>query len=351
MKKVILWGTGMIASKLLSVIEDIIILVVDNDKKKWGMIWNGYIVNNPSAIVNLYDDFDRIIIATVDWRTIREQILREFGIASSRIDNMYYCQKERLLCYYKQKREADKEKYISYLVKNPLDVFNDNFVLKYININPEIYFDQKNALFYIYYNNKRMYFSSKFSSKEQIKRYYFHLLIEQDIASPHKYQTDRFHVCEHDIVLDAGVAEGNFELDIIDLVDKLYLVECDDDWIKALECTFEPYKDKVEIIKGMLGNGEQGSIKIDDIIKDKKIDFIKMDIEGTEWEALCGAKQSLKQNDIKLNVCVYHNVNDEKKIKKLLEELEYETEVSDGYMVFLTTQCLEKKIHLNLSEV
>ena len=63
MEKVILWGTGKIAQKLLPVINDTILLVVDNDRKKWGMMWNGYMINNPSAITNYYGNFDRIIIA------------------------------------------------------------------------------------------------------------------------------------------------------------------------------------------------------------------------------------------------------------------------------------------------
>lgn len=38
-----------------------------------------------------------------------------------------------------------------------------------------------------------------------------------------------------------------------------------------------------------------------------------MDIEGAEYQALCGAKQSLERNNVKLDICVYHNFDDEKK--------------------------------------
>ena len=43
MEKIILWGTGEIATRLLPIITDSIILVVDNDKTKWETIWNGYV--------------------------------------------------------------------------------------------------------------------------------------------------------------------------------------------------------------------------------------------------------------------------------------------------------------------
>lgn len=168
--------------------------------------------------------------------------------------------------------------------------------------------------------------------------------MEQDVNSPHRYQTDCFHVNQNDVVLDAGVAEGNFALDIIDLVDKLYLVECDERWVKALKCTFAPYKDKVEIIQGMLGDGNKGSKTIDEIIGTGKVDFIKLDIEGAEGEALSGSEQTLKQNNVKLDICVYHNDDDEKKVKQFLGEMGYETKVSDGYMVFISEQFLEAEV-------
>ena len=173
-------------------------------------------------------------------------------------------------------------------------------------------------------------------------RYYSFLLMEQDRNSPHRYQTDTFYVCQHDVVLDAGVAEGNFALDIIDLVDKLYLIECDEKWIHALKYTFEPYKDKVEIVEAVLGDGSHGSATIDGIVGENRIDFIKMDIEGAESRALHGAEQSLKRNNVKLDVCAYHNFDDEEKIKKLLETFGYQTEVSEGYMVF-TERLLESE--------
>ena len=93
-----------------------------------------------------------------------------------------------------------------------------------------------------------------------------------------------------------------------------------------------------------MGDGNGGSTAIDSLAGDKKIDFIKMDIEGYESQALHGAKRTLEQNDVKLDICVYHNVNDEEEIKKLLEEYGYYTETSEGYMVFITEQFWEKEV-------
>lgn len=343
MYNIIIWGTGNYANKLVDVIEDTIIFVIDNDEKKWGSIWNGYVVNSPSCLNDFNLDFEKIIIAVADWRTVRQQIINDFHVDMSMVENVWYRRKEALLEGYKGKAEDDQIKYISYLKNHPLDVFNDYFTEKYEMIDPEVYYDALKDRYYVYHNKKRMYFSSKFSSEKQVKEYYRGLLIEQDEDSPHRYLTKEFQVYPHEMVLDAGVAEGNFALDIVERVDKLYLVEADKNWIEALQYTFEPYRDKVEIIEGILGSGLEGEITIDSIINGRKLDFIKMDIEGTELDALCGAEQTLKQNNVKLDVCVYHNFDDEKNIEKLLEENGYETEASNGYMVFFPKKFYEKE--------
>ena len=54
----------------------------------------------------------------------------------------------------------------------------------------------------------------------------------------------------------------------------------------------------------------------------KKVDFIKMDIEGAELEALAGAKEALSSNDVKLAVAAYHRVHGEPTYKTLIPKLQ-----------------------------
>ena len=51
------------------------------------------------------------------------------------------------------------------------------------------------------------------------------------------------------------------------------------------------------------------SIMLDDFFKDRKIDFIKMDVEGAEFKAFEGARQILKERDIIWQV-EFHNDDD-----------------------------------------
>lgn len=59
------------------------------------------------------------------------------------------------------------------------------------------------------------------------------------------------------------------------------------------------------------------------------ITFIKMDIEGSELEALKGAKETIKQFKPKLAICVYHKKED------LLEIPQYILSLNPGYKLFL----------------
>lgn len=60
---------------------------------------------------------------------------------------------------------------------------------------------------------------------------------------------------------------------------------------------------------------EEGTVSVkvntlDEILKNQKVDFIKMDIEGAEVEALKGAKKIIREQKPKLAISVYHKPED-----------------------------------------
>jgi len=70
----------------------------------------------------------------------------------------------------------------------------------------------------------------------------------------------------------------------------------------------------------------------------KKVDFIKMDIEGAEVKAIEGAKNLLKRNNVRLAIASYHIINGKKTcfdLEKLFSELGYTSFTS--YPLHLTT--------------
>ena len=164
------------------------------------------------------------------------------------------------------------------------------------------------------------------------------LMAEQLPTSPHLYTKGEHKVNAGDIVIDAGVCEGNFALRYVDICSKIYLFECDLKWLEALNQTFRDYRDKVEIIPKFLSDVTDGEqITIDDAIpnlRGKNI-FLKMDIEGAEPKALHGAKNLLTNNFVKASVCAYHNADDCVKIKSIFQNFGYKTSTSSGWMVYI----------------
>ena len=60
---------------------------------------------------------------------------------------------------------------------------------------------------------------------------------------------------------------------------------------------------------------------LDDICKDEKVSFIKMDIEGSELNAIKGAEKTIILNKPKLAICVYHKNEDILDIQEYLMKL------------------------------
>ncbi len=58
---------------------------------------------------------------------------------------------------------------------------------------------------------------------------------------------------------------------------------------------------------------------IDNVLRGKKVDFIKMDIEGSEYNALLGAKKTIQSFAPTLAICVYHKKDDLLEIPKLIK--------------------------------
>ena len=59
------------------------------------------------------------------------------------------------------------------------------------------------------------------------------------------------------------------------------------------------------------------SVPLDEVLKEPAT-FIKMDIEGAEYNALLGAEQMIRQHHPRLAICVYHSLEDYIRIPLLI---------------------------------
>ena len=247
----------------------------------------------------------------------------------------------KVVCrYYKNSTDVEIRKVLSYVKRmRRVKTFNDPFADPYEDYSCEIKKDKGSGMFFADYGGRPMYFSRDYFTEKSCLQYMRGILAEQDTHSPHRYLSDDFNVDEGSVVLDVGVAEGNFSLDVVDRVSKLILVESNQNWVEALKKTFgkEIADGKVEIVPKMLGGGknDQKHTSIDALYrKYGRLDFIKMDIEGGEEEALNGAKIWMQEcTSAKLAVCAYHKPESFQEITKMLEGL-FQMSHTKGYMYF-----------------
>lgn len=341
--KIIIWGLGAIGKKFLQneylYKNDTIVAFVDNNAGFWGKKWGDSRYKNISVIcpMQILDMvYDRIIICTDAYVDVRKQLINELHIDADKIVT-YYDVQEKF-------RESIIEKYALSSDKQILKVI-DYYRSKGLNVYG--YYEERREEFQIYYDNnnnkytlianKRMYFPKDYPTYRRDGKQYAHILYdkEQGNGSPHLYVKNEEEVRENAVIVDAGACEGGFALQYIEKAKKVYLIESEPEWVEALKLTFQPYKDKVVFCDRFLTRyNSRNTITLDTLINEP-IDFLKMDIEGAEIDALLGAKGVLENSNARCAICSYHKQNDEENIRFVLEAMGYQTTVSDGYMLFL----------------
>lgn len=337
MEKLLLWGTGQIAKEVLTQCRTLnmynILGVIDNNSEREGSNFYGYRVYQPDIVKELQPD--KIVILTDAFKEIQKQVLEYYPEFFSRIENKNFFYKESIIKKYETCKEPEVKEVIDYIKLKGLHIFNYPFIEKYEELTFDVRFDGKHQLYYVKHYGKKLYLSKKYSTKKQVEDYYKSILLEQDEKSPHRYFVKGFEVEDGDIVIDCGVAEGNFALEIVDKVSKIYLVEADQDWIEALQITFKDYEDKVVIINAFVSSYNEGDYRTLDSLIQEKVNFIKMDIEGNEWDGLRGAKRIIEDSErIKLAICSYHSDFDHVLIERYMNEMDIVYSYSDGYMWF-----------------
>lgn len=342
LRKILVWGTGIGAEEFMKHYRNgydkyfAIVGFIDNSVKKQGTFFEGKKIYAPENIIGL--EWEQIVICVLreDFQQEILLLLEDLGI-----------EKEKISCYledcgmnllkpiiqekYKDTKDNEIIEILDYLKNNDFSVFN-----QYVKKEHKKYkvYQEDNDDPYIQVENKRMYYPKELLDANRI-HYLDDVFFEQLENSPHKYVREIGDIPENGVLIDAGVQEGNFSINYIDRVKKLYLIECEKIWCRVLEKTFAPYRYKVEICNKFLSKEDTATMVTLDTLVKERIDFLKMDIEGSEVDALLGGSELLKKSDALVSICSYHNRNDEKYIRFLLDAYGYRTQTSRGYMAFI----------------
>lgn len=222
----------------------------------------------------------------------------------------------------------------------PLSPYPYTWELDYKPDFDNVMFSEEQGLFYVNHRGKKLFFPKSMGA-ERVAVLYRSLLVEQDARSAHKYIDDTTNLLGVHLI-DVGAAEGIFTLENIEIIDKATLFECDPEWTMALQATFYPYRDKVQIVNKYVGKIDGDDFTTLDsyfgesareLLPETKL-FVKMDIEGYERDALVGAETIMKRNDIHGSICIYHLGDDEKVITSNLRSKGLDFSIVSGYIFF-----------------
>lgn len=152
-----------------------------------------------------------------------------------------------------------------------------------------------------------------------------------------------FPVTSEEYLADCGAYNGDTIKELLDVTDsfgKIYSFEINQDNLdnlnKYIRTLPEKLQNRIQVYHSgvwnehkMIGYGNEEKStgascsilktsnvqeisvdRLDDILKDEVVTFIKMDIEGSELPALQGAENIIKKQKPKLAICLYHKIED-----------------------------------------
>jgi len=159
----------------------------------------------------------------------------------------------------------------------------------------------------IFVDGGALYGETSFEFIKRCKDYKEIILFEPDLNN---YKECKKNFCDKYNTQDNGISFYNYGL-----------------WNKTQMLSFESNRSASKI-------SENGEYKIevralDDILDDKAVTFIKLDIEGAEMKALEGAKEIIRKYKPKMAICIYHRINDIVEIPLYIKDL------SDEYRFYI----------------
>ncbi len=193
-------------------------------------------------------------------------------------------------------------------------------------------------------NGFKFYWPAEFNDSEL--KWIYKEIFTPHLYNPHAYVTNKIKINKEEWVLDIGACEGFFTYYALQQNAKVLAIEPVPTLADALKKTFEKeiLEGRVIVMNVGIGkvkttaklhiNNQQVScsslgsntgqtipiMTLDDIFHENiipAIDFIKMDIEGGEIDAINGADEIFKCKP-KMSIAVYHSYQNAEEIKKIL---------------------------------
>lgn len=311
---VVIWGCSEAKNKVITLLEEYgaagnVKFYADNNSSLWGTVIDGRMVLSPDEVIEKINtgDIDKIIIASLFLESIRNQLI-SMGVGEN-----YFCLNGYPLSmdYFKYAKTSPFEIIMGEITAYErayslmedtkskelyASILNSKICMNYLSLSCLVteskwqYFDPE----LISLNNEEIFVDAGAFRGDTLRRF-----VELTNGEFRKYIA-----LEADSVNYVALLNEIKKMPTISARIKPYPVAC---WDEVTTLSFQT------LGKGGSKVVENGECKVeantlDNLLRNERVTFIKMDIEGAELKALVGAKKSiLNQNPI-LAICVYHDL-------------------------------------------
>jgi len=360
---------GIRARKMLKERGKNVVFFLDNDIKKNGTVIDGLKVRHPSFLKQKINH--KILVASVWWGEIAKFLQEKFGLECMR-DFVYLPVNDQVGAKFLEHLKINKPFYKE-VFKNLSDDYSKTIFYEVLMY--QLMFFPSDRIIKTYLETKSYFFWSRKIQKilslipSEIKRESRHTFASH-LALEHYRYKNLVIPRVGDVVIDGGAFDGDTAFWFTRYVKnkgKIFAFEPVDTIYDTLTYNIQACGlNNVVPIKLGLSNKEGiayfkdmdksannshhddkikvGLTTIDRFVKKEslsQIDFIKMDIEGFEFEALQGAKEVIKKFKPDLAICIYHKPEHLYRIPLFIKELvpEYRLYIDNKLMSTDQTVC------------
>lgn len=308
-KKLVLFGASNCGLNMLNILKQRQIKVdffCDNDKNKQKTYFNGIEVISFNELIHIGKDTN-ILITSVYYKEIYDQLkLNGFNniyCFLTEINNEYECElidgnsQNIEKCY----KILDDEK--SKIVFSNILKLRKSSSLLYIKdiLDNKQYFDSE----IMKMNSEEIFVDGGAYTGDTIKE--FVSLTNNKFEKIYSFEPDKYNFTKLMEFIDKKNIQ-NVYINNLGLYNKNGVVRFDSNGNVGSNISING-NDMVEVLS------------LDEYLKNEKVSFIKMDIEGSEIEALQGAQNIIKKYKPKLAICIYHKPKDLWEIPLYIKEL------------------------------
>lgn len=313
---IVLWGAGFAYEDTVVLIgRENITAVFDNNPEKWGRDICGFQIKSPKEdLKNCITEDTAVIISTNGYQyEIAVDLIKNKGIRKKQI----FCNSNKIVEKWRYRPEIilghleQIKKVYEKLADQESKTYYINFLMACMTRNPFFYKDNPRSIDSYYYDS--------------------------EIA--------KIGLHGGEVILDCGAFNGDTARIFRRITNNNCEIYCFEpvlenfnelaEWIekekvKGVHAVHvgigkEKYKDKVysteaKTTKGAVGINRFNSIcpiineiqvdSLDNMLGDKRVDYIKMDIEGAEMDALRGGIRVIKRNHPQMLISAYHKIAD-----------------------------------------